>query len=233
MARHIPVRCLVSAGPTREFFDPVRFLSNPSSGKMGYALAAAAARRGWLVELVSGPVSLTPPPGVTVIPVVTGAEMLEAVAARFAACDLLIMTAAVMDYRPVRREDRKIKKSSGLLSIDLEPVTDILKTVASGKTHQTVVGFAAETDHLEEYAQRKLIGKNCDYIVANRVGGPDGAFESDTNAVIILGREGRRQELGPAPKTLLAEDLMAVFARHLETAASNAPATGCGGLNPG
>jgi phosphopantothenoylcysteine decarboxylase/phosphopantothenate--cysteine ligase len=206
-----PIRCLVSAGPTREHFDPVRFLSNPSSGKMGYALAAAAAKRGWHVELVSGPVSLPVPEGIEVTRVVTGQEMYEAVNARFDTCDILIMTAAIMDYRPKTIADHKIKKFELEMFIKMEPVIDVLATVAARKGNQVVVGFAAETDHLEEYARRKLESKNADYIVANLIGGPDGAFEKDSNKVLVLHRAGASVPLGPLSKVALASELLDLF----------------------
>ena len=165
-----PIRCLITAGPTREFFDPVRFLSNPSTGKMGYALASAAAEAGWEVTLVSGPVSIPAPPGVRLVPVVTGQEMLAAVSSGFPECRVLIMTAAVMDYRPATFSTRKLKKTGAPLTIALEPVPDILKTVTARRGKQFVVGFAAETNEIEAYARAKLREKGCDWMVANRVG---------------------------------------------------------------
>jgi phosphopantothenoylcysteine decarboxylase/phosphopantothenate--cysteine ligase len=206
-----PIRCLVSAGPTREFFDPVRFLSNPSSGKMGYALAASAAQRGWDVELVSGPVSLPAPEGVTVTRVVTGQEMYEAMSGRFEACDILIMTAAIMDYRPKTVADHKIKKFELEMVIEMEPVIDVLATVARSKQQQVIVGFAAETDQLESYARQKLESKGADFIVANQIGGPEGAFERDSNSVLVLQRNGKPVAIGPLSKTLLADELLDLF----------------------
>jgi len=210
-----PIRCLVSAGPTREFFDPVRFLSNPSSGKMGYALAAAAAARGWQVELVSGPVSLPAPAGVTLEQVLTGAEMHAAVRRRFPQCDILIMTAAIMDYRPKTVADHKIKKFELEMVIEMEPVADVLADVARDKGDRLVVGFAAETEHLEAYARAKLAAKNADFIVANRIGRTGGAFGSDTNTVTVFARSGVARALGPAPKGVLAEQLLELFAPHV------------------
>ena len=212
-----PIRCLVTAGPTREFFDPVRFLSNPSSGKMGYALAGAAVRHGWEVELVSGPVSLPAPEGVSIEHVVTGEEMYHAVARRFGRCDILIMTAAIMDYRPRVVADHKVKKFELEMVIEMEPVIDVLATVARGKTHQIIVGFAAETDHLESYAMGKLESKNADFIVANRIGGPDGAFARDDNTVIVFSRNTEPLSIGPLPKTDLAERLIDLFAPRLSS----------------
>jgi phosphopantothenoylcysteine decarboxylase/phosphopantothenate--cysteine ligase len=212
----MPLRCLVTAGPTREFFDPVRFISNPSSGKMGYALAAAAAAAGCAVDLVSGPVALPCPEGVALHPVVTGADMLARVDALFDSCDILIKAAAVCDFRPKHYSSGKVKKASVPLVVEFEPVVDILKTVAARKTaRQTVVGFAAETDDIEGYAKKKLVEKNLDWVVANRVGrvgggegGGENAFESDVNRVILLGRDGARLEFGPAVKQEVARWLV-------------------------
>lgn len=204
-----PIRCLISAGPTREYFDPVRFISNPSSGKMGYALAEAALAKGWQVTLVSGPVALEAPTGVELIKVVTGEEMFTAIDTRFADCDVLIMTAAVCDMRPKYRDTLKVKKDKLRMSIEFEPVIDILKTVAANKRgHQTVVGFAAETDDVLEHAQQKLINKRCDYIVANQVGHSASAFESDSNSITIIGADGTQAQAGPAPKLDIAKHIL-------------------------
>jgi phosphopantothenoylcysteine decarboxylase/phosphopantothenate--cysteine ligase len=210
-----PIRCLVSAGPTREFFDPVRFVSNPSSGKMGYALANAAVQRGWMVDLVSGPVALPDPGGVKVTRVVTGDEMYHAIDSRFDGCDILIMTAAIIDYRPRTVADHKIKKFELDMVVEMEPVIDVLATVARRKAHQVVVGFAAETDHLERYATDKLLRKNADFIVANHIGGPDSAFERDDNTVYVYSKSGDPLVLGPLPKTDLACRLLDLFAPSL------------------
>ena len=206
-----PIRCLVSAGPTREFFDPVRFVSNPSSGKMGFALAREAAARSWQVDLVSGPVSLTDPSGVSVTRVVTGQEMFEAVSGRFPSCDILIMTAAIMDYRPKRVADHKVKKFELKMVIEMEPVIDVLATVAAEKTHQIIVGFAAETDHLEVYALKKLREKHADFIVANQIGGADGAFERDENTVTVFSHVSGPVTIGPLPKPEIAARLLELF----------------------
>lgn len=211
-------RCLITAGPTREFFDPVRFISNPSSGKMGFALAEAALALGWTVDLVTGPVALREPDGVIRYPVVTGDEMLAQVDALFDACDILIMAAAVCDMRPVERAVRKVKKDALAYTVEFEPVPDILKTVAARKRpNQCVVGFAAETDHLEEHAGRKLREKNLDFIAANLVGGPQSAFESDANRIRLLDSAGSATTLGPAAKSQVAQMLIARIASHLST----------------
>ncbi len=211
-----PIRCLITAGPTREYFDPVRFISNPSSGKMGFALAEAALAVGWAVELVAGPVALRAPAGAVCTPVVTAAEMLEAVQARFNRSDVLIMTAAVCDMRPRERFETKQKKEQMQLSVEFERTPDILKTVAAGKTEaQMVVGFAAETDDVERHAQDKLERKNLDWIVANQVGVTGSGFEADANAVVMLGRDGTRQPFGPAAKTEIARALIAFLQARL------------------
>lgn len=208
----MPIRCLISAGPTREYFDPVRFISNPSSGKMGYAIATAALAAGWETTLVSGPVALPAPAGAELVPVVTGEQMYTALAERFPSCDVLIMTAAVCDYRPKTSAPQKIKKHQLSMTVEMEPTRDILKTLAHQKQRQYVVGFAAETEHIEQHALEKLHAKNCDLIVANDVGGPTSAFESDHNRVILLGHNGTRTTLGPAPKAVIGEQLVAFLA---------------------
>ena len=218
-----PIRCLVTAGPTREFFDPVRFLSNPSSGKMGYALAAAAAERGWSVELVSGPVSLPDPENVKVERVVTGQEMYEAVNARFPQCDVLIMTAAIMDYRPREVADHKIKKYELEMVIKMEPVIDVLATVARSKDHQLVVGFAAETNDLITNATKKLSAKNADFIVGNLIGGKASAFGRDDNEVIVISQESDPVRIGPLPKPELASELLDLFMPRLGKVLDNTP----------
>lgn len=205
---------LITAGPTREFFDPVRYISNPSSGKMGYALAQAAAARNWRVLLVSGPVALEAPAGCEVTRVVTGAEMLEVCRRCFPQCDLLIKTAAVCDFRPAHYLAEKFKKTGESLTVEFEPVADILKTLsATRRPGQRLVGFAAETTDIEAYALRKLAEKRLDYIVANRVGVPGGGFESDHNAVCVFGADGSRKTFGPALKTELAGELFDYLTR--------------------
>ncbi|MDR2512503.1 MAG: phosphopantothenoylcysteine decarboxylase [Puniceicoccales bacterium] len=210
----MPVRCLITAGPTREFFDPVRFVSNPSSGKMGYALAAAAATLGCEVELVSGPVALPAPPGVRLYRVITGAEMLECVGTLFDTCDVLVKAAAVCDFRPCAYSAQKVKKEAVPCSVEFEPVPDILKMMAARRRpDQVLVGFAAETVNVEAYARRKLQEKRLDWIVANRVGREGGAdlpnaFEADTNTVLLLSAQGLREEYGPAPKPDVARWLL-------------------------
>lgn len=195
------MRCLITAGPTREHLDPVRFLSNGSSGKMGFALAAAAAARGWQVSLVTGPVALAAPPGVEVTRVISAAEMLAACEAQFLDTDVFIAVAAVADYRPVETSRHKIKKADGPVTLELVPTVDILKTLAARKrSGQVVVGFAAETQDLERYARRKLQEKRCDWIVANDVGRAGIGMDADANAVTLFAADGRTAAFGPAPK---------------------------------
>lgn len=189
------LRVLVTAGPTREPLDPVRFISNRSSGKMGYAIAEAAQRRGAEVALVSGPVQLSPPPGVEIVYVETAREMLAAVEARFDRCDVLICTAAVADYRPSQYSDKKIKKTQQELTIELERNPDILLEMGRRKTRQVVVGFAAETGDPVPSAMDKLVRKNCDLVVANDVTLEGAGFGADTNRVTLVGREGLVDDL--------------------------------------
>lgn len=179
------VSVVVSAGPTREHFDPVRFLTNPSTGKMGYALATKARHLGADVTLVSGPTTLRPPIGVHTVNVFTAADMFEAI--QNVRADMLIMTAAVADYSPVDRLEHKRKKGDGEWEPRLERTVDILMTVGASKTRpRTLIGFAAETQHIEKYARKKMIAKNLDGIVANDVGGPDGAFGNEENQVVLI-----------------------------------------------
>jgi phosphopantothenoylcysteine decarboxylase/phosphopantothenate--cysteine ligase len=203
------LRCLLTAGPTREHLDPVRFLSNGSSGKMGYALAAAAAARGWSVDLVSGPVSLPAPPGVAVHRVVSADEMFAACDARFAACDLFIAVAAVADYRPKEFSAQKQKKNPGPVMLELVPTIDVLKTLAAKKTPgQTIVGFAAETNDVEGYARKKLAEKRLDWIVANDVSQAGIGMNADDNTVLLISAGGARVCFGPAPKAAVADFIL-------------------------
>jgi len=208
-SRTSPFRCLITAGPTREHLDPVRFLSNGSSGKMGYALAAAAAARGWQVDVVSGPVSLPVPPGVNITRVVSAADMLAACAPLFPACDIFIAVAAVADYRPKFPTAQKGKKQPGPVTLELVPTVDILKTLAATKRPgQVVVGFAAETTDVEAYARRKLVEKQLDWIAANDVSRSDSGMNADDNTVLLIGRAGERIAIGPAPKRAVAQSIL-------------------------
>jgi phosphopantothenoylcysteine decarboxylase/phosphopantothenate--cysteine ligase len=211
MSNASSIRCLITAGPTREFIDPVRFISNPSTGKMGFALAEAAVDAGWTVDLVAGPVALQEPDGAILYPVVTAEEMYHQVDALFDACDILIMTAAVSDFRPVQKFDRKQKKEEAGLTVEFERTIDILKTVTERKVHQTVVGFAAETNDLETNARQKLESKQLDWIVANEVGAPGAGFAAETNEVLLIGADGSFKKIGPTSKNAIAIELIQRF----------------------
>jgi len=202
-------RVLISAGPTREPIDAVRFISNGSSGKMGYALARAAQSRGAEVILVSGPTRLEPPCGVQLVSVNTAEEMYQALLARFASANVLIMTAAVGDFRPRYVSHEKIKKHDWHGEpLELEPTTDILAALSAQRTHQLLVGFAAETSDLIKNAQIKLKKKSLDMVVVNQVGGPNSAFGNDTNEVIILTRHGEMTQFPRLSKRILADRIL-------------------------
>ena len=213
-ARLAGARVLVTAGPTREAIDPVRFISNHSSGKMGFAVAAAARGLGAEVDLVSGPVSLDPPPGVGIVPVGSAAEMHREVLARAAGCDIFIATAAVADYTPASPASGKLKKETAPLRLDLRPTPDILAEVAALDDPPFTVGFAAETEDLERHARSKLERKRLDLIAGNRVGGSDLGFDSDRNALLVLWPDGGRADLPAGPKTLLARQLLALVSER-------------------
>ena len=202
-------RCLITAGPTREHLDPVRFLSNGSSGKMGYALAAAAHARGWVVDLVSGPVSLAAPQGVSLQRVTSAADMLAACRPLFDRCDLFIAVAAVADYRPKQSASGKLPKHSDAFALELVPTVDVVGTLAATKrAGQIVVGFAAETSDLEPRAREKLSRKHLDWIVANDVSRAGVGMDADDNAIVLLGSAGQRFAFGPAPKPAVAEFIL-------------------------
>lgn len=207
------VRVLISAGPTFEDIDPVRFIGNRSSGKMGFAVAAAAAAMGAEVTLVAGPVALPTPAGVTRVNVRSAAQMLAAVMDALPGQDIYIGAAAVADYTPVSVADSKIKKTAADMAVALARTTDILATVAATTPHPFVVGFAAETHDLEHYARDKLQRKRLDLIAANQVGGSDGGFESDCNTLQVFWADGGRT-LGPDSKTIVAQQLLALIAER-------------------
>ncbi len=206
-------RILISAGPTREAIDPVRFITNHSSGKMGYALAAAAVNLGWEVTLVSGPVVIPAPSGLTeFVQVVSAAEMADAVKSRFPAMDAAILCAAVADYRPVFTADQKLKKKEGNLTLELERTEDILKSLGQTRRQdQILAGFAAETENLKDNALKKLQSKNLDWIAANQVGVPGRGFQSDTNQITLYGRKGEVIPLPLTEKTELAKQIISVI----------------------
>lgn len=200
------LRVLLTAGPTREALDPVRYISNHSSGKMGYALAAAFRRLGAQVTLVSGPVNLPAPAGVERLSVSSALDMLAAVEQRLAGCDIFVATAAVADYRPLQQAPQKIKKSADSLNLELVKNPDIVATVAARPDKPFTVGFAAETQDVTAYAAQKLKAKNLDMIVANDVSRSDIGFNADDNAVTILWPEGQ-ESLDKMPKEQLARVL--------------------------
>ena len=200
-------KILVTAGPTREAIDPVRYLSNASSGKMGYALAEAARRRGAEVVLVSGPVDLAAPAGVRVVPVTTAREMHAAVMRERTSCHAIFMVAAVSDYAP-REAPQKLKKAGGPLTLVLDEGPDILAELGAGKGPEILVGFAAETEDVLENAAAKLARKGADFIVANDVSAPGLGIGSDRNAVTILGRDGGAHAVPEGTKREVAEAIL-------------------------
>lgn len=208
-------RVLVTAGPTYEPMDPVRFLGNRSSGKMGFALAAEAAARGGEVVLVAGPVSLETPPGVERVDVETARQMQEVVVARAAESDLVLMTAAVADFRPSQAATAKLKKQDGVPRLELVRNPDILSELAQAPGRAVLVGFAAETDDVEALAAEKLDRKGVDYLVANDVSRSDIAFGSDWNEVTVLRRRGASVRLQRQPKRQLAAALLDLFQESL------------------
>ncbi|MEF2095427.1 bifunctional phosphopantothenoylcysteine decarboxylase/phosphopantothenate--cysteine ligase CoaBC [Bacillus sp. CFBP9009] len=204
---------LITAGPTREAIDPVRYVTNHSSGKMGYALAEKAIEMGAEVTLITGPVNLTPPSKAKVIPVVSAADMYDAVFDQFATSDVVIMTAAVADYKPKIYHAQKMKKQPGENVIEFERTKDILMELGENKTHQFLVGFAAETNNVEEYARGKLAKKNADMIVANNVTAPGAGFGTDTNIVTIYDKDGSATELPKMSKADIAKSILAEVSR--------------------
>ncbi len=202
------LRVLVTAGPTREPIDAVRFISNPSSGRMGFALAEAARARGAEVVLISGPTQLVPPPGVSYLPVTTASEMYRAVMDRAGQCQIVIMAAAVSDFRPVEAASHKVRKEDVRPTIPLERTADILAELGRSSERRILVGFAAETGSILENARAKLERKNLDLIVANDVSLPGSGFASEMNKAILLDRRGLVTELQRMPKTELASRIM-------------------------
>jgi phosphopantothenoylcysteine decarboxylase/phosphopantothenate--cysteine ligase len=206
------VRFLVTAGPTREPIDPVRYISNRSSGKMGYAIAEAALDAGHDVILISGPVNLAPPSNAKLVSVSTSDEMFDAVHRHVDQCDVCVLCAAVADYKPAKVLPTKMKKRRETFSFELIPTHDILDSLG----HQCdrrflLVGFAAETNHVEESAAEKLRGKNCDIMIANDVSSAKSGMESDVNEVTILFRNGERQKISRAQKKIIARELVKIF----------------------
>ena len=205
------MKFVVTAGPTREPLDPVRYLSTRSSGKMGYAIAAAALEAKHEVILISGPVGLAAPSGAQVVPVTTGDEMFAAAATQLAQCDVFVMCAAVCDYKPAHYAPQKLRKQLAPFSLALEPTRDILASLTSAPHACFVVGFAAETQELRQNAQAKLKEKNCDLIVANDVSRAGIGMDSDENELVIFFREGAPKKLPRAKKTDLARSLLKII----------------------
>jgi len=204
---------LLNAGPTREAIDPVRYISNHSSGKMGFALAQACVDAGAQVTLVAGPVQIETPAGLERINVVSAKEMTQAVLSRVAQADVFVAAAAVVDYTPAAVVDNKIKKNAPQMQLGLVKTLDILATVACAPTAPFCVGFAAETDNLEEYAKGKLSNKSLDMIAANWVGQEGSGFNSDTNALSVYWEDGG-QQLATMPKPALARELVKLIAKR-------------------
>jgi phosphopantothenoylcysteine synthetase/decarboxylase len=203
------VRFIVTAGPTREPIDPVRYISNRSSGKMGYAIAEAALEAGHEVILISGPVNLGSPRRAKLVSVSTSDEMFNAVRRHADSCDVCVLCAAVADYKPAKVSPVKIKKRAGNFSLELVPTRDILDSLGHRQNRRFVlIGFAAETNDVEQNALQKLHAKNCDIMVANdaRLG-----MEGDENELIILFRDSEMRKISRAPKKILAHELVKIF----------------------
>ena len=209
---------VVTAGPTREAIDPVRYISNRSSGKMGYALAEAAARRGARVTLISGPTSLTPPSGISIERVTTALEMRDAVMRSLDGADVVIKAAAVADYAPAETATSKIKKESrgDALTLTLQRTPDILAEIAAATPRPFVVAFAAETDSVEANAREKLLRKNADLIVANDVADASIGFDADQNEVLVIARDGSATKIERAPKIVVANQILDLISQKAE-----------------
>jgi phosphopantothenoylcysteine decarboxylase/phosphopantothenate--cysteine ligase len=210
------VKFVVTAGPTREAIDPVRFISNRSSGKMGYAIAEAALAAGHQVTLISGPANLAPPEGVRFVSITTSDELHHEVHRGVRGCDVLVMCAAVSDYKPATSAPRKIKKRKAPFALKLVPTRDILASLSKEGRSYFVVGFAAETHELEKNARHKLRKKNCDMIVANDVSKPNSGMESDENAVSIFCRNGESRRISRASKKIIARELVKIISKMSE-----------------
>jgi len=213
---------LLTAGPTQEPLDPVRYITNRSSGKMGYALAEAAAARGAHVVLISGPVHIPPPHGVDVIHVRTALEMHDAVMENLAPASIVIKAAAVADFHLSKVPDQKVKKTAARISLEMDPTPDILAELGRKKGDRLLIGFAAETQNLVQEARRKMESKNCDMVVANLVGGAETGFETDLNEVTLVLRTGETIPLPRASKREVADRIFdQVMRLRLELHAAN------------
>jgi phosphopantothenoylcysteine decarboxylase / phosphopantothenate---cysteine ligase len=206
------VKFLITAGPTREPIDPVRYISNRSSGKMGYAIAEATLEAGHQVILVSGPVNIDPPQDAKFVSVSTSDEMFDAVHQHADKCDVCVLCAAVADYKPAKVSPTKIKKRGERISLELIRTRDILDSLGHWQDRRfLVVGFAAETNDLEQNAMQKLRDKNCDVMIANDVSSANSGMESDANEVTVLFQNGERQRISRAPKEIIARELVKIL----------------------
>lgn len=210
-------KVLITAGPTQEKIDPVRYFTNPSTGKMGYALARQAQAMGAEVTLVSGPVHLDPPANVKVIRVTTAEDMYHKVVKHYPDQDIVIKSAAVADYRPKVTFDHKMKKSSGDYAVEMERTKDILKELGERKEHQYLIGFAAETNEPEHYGRQKLIKKNLDAIVINNVAEEGSGFGTDTNASLFISKRGAEQSYPLMSKDDLAHHILNEAWKEMES----------------
>jgi phosphopantothenoylcysteine decarboxylase / phosphopantothenate---cysteine ligase len=201
-------KILITAGPTREFIDPVRFISNPSSGRMGIALAREAMKSGGEVILIMGPTEMQVPEVNELIRVVSADEMYDAVYSRATDADIIIMTAAVSDYKPIERSSQKIKKTEGNITLELTRTRDILGGLRKRFPERFIIGFAAESENLIENAKKKLHGKKLDMIVANDITKKDAGFGTDTNTAVIIDKTGKIEETGLLTKSQLAERII-------------------------
>lgn len=208
------IKCLITAGPTREHFDPVRFISNPSTGKMGWNIALAAQKKGWDTTLVLGPSELPNIDGVNVVRVVSAQDMLEACQKYFDDCNILIMSAAVSDVRPATKIEHKAKKDEIDLCPKLERTPDILKTLSKNKGDKILVGFAAETHDVLNYANKKLAEKNLDCIAANDVSAKGCGFASTTNSIDLIFKDGSIKKFPHAEKAKIAKEMIDFFSSH-------------------
>jgi phosphopantothenoylcysteine decarboxylase/phosphopantothenate--cysteine ligase len=209
------VRFVVTAGPTREAIDPVRFISNRSSGKMGYSIAEAALAKKHQVTLISGPAVIAPPRGAQFITITNADELYRAIHRSLRRCDVFVMCAAVSDYKPARIAPRKMKKRQTAFALELVPTRDILASLPKRRDY-LVIGFAAETHDLKINALKKLRAKNCDAIVANDVSGSETGMESDENEVTIFFRDGEIKKISRARKKIIARELVKIFAKIFE-----------------
>lgn len=214
-------KVVITAGPTRERIDPVRYVSNFSSGKMGYSMAEAARDLGAETVLISGPVSLDKPSGVRVVEIESAEDMFEAVKKEYDDAKMVIKSAAVADYRPAEIHDQKMKKSDGDAALQMARTTDILKTLGEWKKHQILVGFAAETESVLTYGKGKLERKNLDYIIVNDVTDPNGGFGNDTNVVTLMSKKGLVQPYKSMPKKELAKVLLEAILKEEGLDANN------------